>query len=527
MWEKVVLNLVSNAFKFTLEGEIAVRLRPVDGAAELAVRDTGTGIPEAELPRIFERFHRVEGSRGRTHEGTGIGLALVQELVKLHGGSVRAESTCGQGSTFTVTVPMGTAHLPADRIGAARTLGSTAVGAGAFVEEALRWLPDEETSRAFPSTVGNAREAFPPDAPASHPTALPRVDEAVASRRPRILWADDNADMRDYVRRLLGQRYDVEAVPDGEAALAAARRPPAGPGAVRRDDAAPGRLRPAGRACGPTPGPRTIPVILLSARAGEESRVEGLEAGADDYLVKPFSARELLARVGAHLEMNRPAEASRREQPAGETRAARIASTSCWSISDGFIALDRDWRYTTVNDRACESMGMSRDEILGRCIWDALPRYRRDAIRGGTAPRRRRAEAVGLRVLLSGAGPLVREPPLPVGGRPRRSSSPTSPSASGPRRPCGRARPASDMADQRPGGGLGHGPGGALHVRQRVVVPVHRHDARAEPGLRLAGVGPPRRSATGGGDVPGGERSPRGCSGWSTACGGTTGTTAG
>ena len=107
MWEKVVLNLVSNAFKFTLEGEIAVRLRPVGGAAELAVRDTGTGIPAAELPRIFERFHRVEGSRGRTHEGTGIGLALVQELVKLHGGSVRAESTCGRGSTFTVSVPMG------------------------------------------------------------------------------------------------------------------------------------------------------------------------------------------------------------------------------------------------------------------------------------------------------------------------------------------------------------------------------------------------------------------------------------
>ena len=172
MWEKVVLNLVSNAFKFTLEGEIAVRLRPGDGAAELAVRDTGTGIPEAELPRIFERFHRVEGSRGRTHEGTGIGLALVQELVKLHGGSVRAESTYGQGSNFVVSVPMGTAHLPADRIGAARTLSSTAVGAGAFVEEALRWLPDQETSRAFPSTVGNAREAFPPDAPAS-PTARP------------------------------------------------------------------------------------------------------------------------------------------------------------------------------------------------------------------------------------------------------------------------------------------------------------------------------------------------------------------
>ena len=163
MWEKVVLNLLSNAFKFTLDGELVVRLRPTGDAAELTVRDTGTGIPTEELPRVFERFHRIEGSRGRTHEGTGIGLALVQELVKLHGGSLRAESAVGEGSTFSVTIPLGMAHLPADRIGAPRTLGSTAVGAGAFVEEALRWLPDEETSRSFPSTVGNVPEAFPPE----------------------------------------------------------------------------------------------------------------------------------------------------------------------------------------------------------------------------------------------------------------------------------------------------------------------------------------------------------------------------
>src|SRR3712207_6779877 len=100
MWEKVVLNLVSNAFKFTLEGEIVVRLRAVEKAAELTVSDTGVGIPAEELPRIFERFHRVEAARRRTYEGTGIGLALVQELVKLHAGSIRAQSTYGQGSTF-------------------------------------------------------------------------------------------------------------------------------------------------------------------------------------------------------------------------------------------------------------------------------------------------------------------------------------------------------------------------------------------------------------------------------------------
>ena len=143
MWEKIVLNLISNAFKYTFEGEIAVEIQPsADGtAAMLQVRDTGTGIAAEELPRLFERFHRVEGARGRTHEGTGIGLALVQELVKLHGGSVGVESELGKGSTFTVSVPFGVAHLPRERIGAASALVSTATRADTYVEEAERWLP--------------------------------------------------------------------------------------------------------------------------------------------------------------------------------------------------------------------------------------------------------------------------------------------------------------------------------------------------------------------------------------------------
>ncbi len=151
MWEKIVLNLLSNAFKYTFEGEIEVSLRmelPSASAhqqcAVLTVRDTGIGIPADQMPRLFERFHRVEGSRGRTQEGSGIGLALVRELVKLHGGEVRAQSTFGEGSLFTVSVPLGKAHLPADRINATCTLTSTAVGAAPYVEEALRWLPNQE-----------------------------------------------------------------------------------------------------------------------------------------------------------------------------------------------------------------------------------------------------------------------------------------------------------------------------------------------------------------------------------------------
>jgi signal transduction histidine kinase len=134
MWEKIVLNLISNAFKFTLEGEIEVRLEAADGKARHTIRDTGVGIPTAELPRMFERFHRVPQTLGRTLEGTGIGLALVHELVKLHGGEVRVDSVLYEGSCFTITIPFGSSHLDPNHISADTGLSSTATGAAAFIE---------------------------------------------------------------------------------------------------------------------------------------------------------------------------------------------------------------------------------------------------------------------------------------------------------------------------------------------------------------------------------------------------------
>jgi signal transduction histidine kinase len=268
MWEKIVLNLVSNAFKFTFEGEIRVTLR-MEGDFVLEVRDTGTGIAADELPRVFERFRRIEGARSRTHEGTGIGLALVQELVKLHGGEVSVHSVEGSGSAFSVRIPRGQAHLPAERIGARAEGESTAAS---YAQEALGWL------------------------------AEPEAPEALAGHGARILLADDNADMRGYLKGLLAPRYEVEAVADGEAALAAARR--RRPDLVLSDVMMPA-LDGFGlvRALRADPALRGIPVILLSARVGEEARIEGLDSGADDYLQKPFSARELLARISARLEL--------------------------------------------------------------------------------------------------------------------------------------------------------------------------------------------------------------------------------
>ena len=292
MWEKVVLNLISNAFKFTFEGEIAVSIHRVGNMAELRVRDTGVGIPVEAIPRLFERFNRVPNTPSRTHEGSGIGLALVHELVKLHGGSVRAESVVGQGSTFFVGVPFGQDHLASGQMGGSRSLSSTAVGAKPFVEEALRWLPD---------SVAGSKETF-----SVHDELLPVPcpPASQAELRPRILVADDNSDMRQYLARLLSEQYEVETVANGRSALQFAHENP--PDLIVSDVMMPGldgfELLKALRAEEQT---RTIPVLLLSARAGEESRVEGIQAGADDYLIKPFSARELLARISGRLEIAR------------------------------------------------------------------------------------------------------------------------------------------------------------------------------------------------------------------------------
>jgi PAS domain S-box-containing protein len=290
MWEKVVLNLISNAFKFTLDGRIEVAVHADGTGAVLVVKDSGVGIPKAELSRVFERFHRVEGQRGRTHEGTGIGLALVQELVRLHRGEIRVESKAGHGTTFIVTVPFGRDHLPADRVQGSRPLASTAIGADAFVEEALRWLPSAQASGISETMVddlGSQTDTVPAD-----------------SQRSRVLIVDDNADMRDHLSRVLAKWWNVEAASDGLAALEAARQNT--PDLVLADVMMP-RLDGIGllSALRSDPDLADIPVILLSARAGEEARIEGLNVGADDYLVKPFSARELVARVRSHLSMSR------------------------------------------------------------------------------------------------------------------------------------------------------------------------------------------------------------------------------
>jgi PAS domain S-box-containing protein len=346
MWEKIMLNVLSNALKFTFEGTIAVRLREVHGGAELEVADTGIGIGEQDLPRIFERFHRVEGARSRSHEGTGIGLALVQELVRLHGGELRVQSRQGVGTSFFVRIPSGTAHLPKERIRAARTLERTAIGLGAYVQEALRWVSEPAIDSA-PPLVAQYAEVEP---------------------RERILVVDDNADMRDYVSRLLRERWDVETTNDGQAALERIRSNP--PDLVLTDVMMPGldgfALLRALRSDAYT---REIPVVLLSARAGDEATSDGLKAGADDYLVKPFTARELFVRIAARLTAVRVAR---------EASAQRANLYRAFMQAPFPVGIFRGPKHVVelANDATLRAWGKGPN-IMGRPLLEARPELRK------------------------------------------------------------------------------------------------------------------------------------------------------
>jgi signal transduction histidine kinase len=317
MWEKILLNLISNALKFTFEGRIRVSLASRDDQVVLTVEDTGTGIPADQLPHVFDRFHRVQGARARTVEGSGIGLALVHELVRIHGGSVAVKSTLEVGTTFTVTMPMReTPEVPEARF-AQTTVPRIKEVAAPFVEEALRWLPN-----AIP---WSSSASITPAPAATGPNETRSVG--------RVLVVDDNADMRDYLVRVIAPHWEVETAADGEIALAAARS--RRPDVILTDAMMPNldgfglvaRLR-------QIEDTADIPVIMLSARAGEESRIEGLQAGADDYLIKPFSARELLARVRVHLTL-----AQLRRGLLERAVEARRAAEDTTRAKDEFLAM--------------------------------------------------------------------------------------------------------------------------------------------------------------------------------------------
>ena len=352
MWEKIILNLLSNAFKFTFSGEIRVTLRQARDSAVLEISDTGVGVPAAELPRLFERFHRIAGQASRTYEGSGIGLALVQELVHLQKGVIEAVSAEGVGTSFVIKLPMATAISLEPAAGATENASDwpddSATRTGAYVQEALSWLPDDALLDAAP-------------APEDEQT------NRASGSRARILLVDDNADMRAYTARLLRADWLVETFADGEGALDAARTDR--PDLVVTDVMLPG-LDGFGllRALRADPHLADIPVIMLSARAGEEARIEGFDAGADDYVCKPFSGLELRARVRANLSL---ARLRREVLKSLEESQARLLGL--FEGAPGFMCLLRGPDHVFELANTSFTRLVERSDLIGKAVGEALP----------------------------------------------------------------------------------------------------------------------------------------------------------
>jgi PAS domain S-box-containing protein len=352
MWEKIVFNLLSNALKFTPAGRIDVRLRRTGAWLELTVADSGIGIGREDIGRVFERFYRSRHAAGRAAEGSGVGLALVEELVRLHGGQVSVHSELGQGATFTVAVPW----REAARGGPPRTVEGTVDLArrrrhAQFSDEVRSYGIGAELARAAASVAAPAEGAM------------------------RVVVVDDNRDVVRYIERLLGESCLVVPAYDAAGGLAAVRV--WAPDLVLVDVMMPGvdglelvrRIR-ADRAI------HTVSVLVLSARAGEEARLDALEAGADDYLAKPFSARELSARVRAHVQMARIRRAAIEQERVllREIAAVRHDLDSVLEgTSDAFVRVDRELRMVALNDAAVPR-GRERAALIGRPLAEVAPR---------------------------------------------------------------------------------------------------------------------------------------------------------
>jgi signal transduction histidine kinase len=366
MWEKIILNLVSNALKSTFEGEIRVAVHSVGEQVEISVSDTGTGISESDLPNLFQRFRRIDGARRRSHEGSGIGLALVQELVELHGGSINVKSAVGVGTEFTVSLPYGHEHLSRGQVVSNRQTEASLQGSSvAYVQEAMGWLSNGNRLKGEVAVVANVDDPR-------------KAGGASAGRKPVILLADDNADMREYVSSLLAGRFKLVEAGSGKTALAEAER--LLPDLVLTDVMMPDMdgfaLLAALRQNAAT---RSVPVIMLSARAGEEARIDGIDAGADDYLTKPFSARELLARVDAQLKLARVRKEAVEQQAALNlevSKAKRFAWEALEHIPDIFYTFDREFRFTYMNAIGAKLGQRLGRQLLGECIWDVGPELR-------------------------------------------------------------------------------------------------------------------------------------------------------
>jgi CheY-like chemotaxis protein len=333
MWEKIVFNLLSNAFKFTISGGITVSLFAREKYAVLKITDTGVGIPKEELPNLFQRFHRINSVQSRTHEGTGIGLSMIKELVKQLGGEISVESEINKGTSFEVHVPFGKMHIPHDQFGENKTEEEYLI-TNSFIEEAKGLLGEEINEKN--SNSGTSGDL--------------------------ILVVDDNADMRQHLKSLLAKTYRIETAANGMEALHKVKEKI--PSLILSDIMMP-ILNGADllREIKSNPVTKNIPVILLTARAGEESKIEGFEMGADDYLVKPFSSIELLSRIRTQLRVSSLKKTA-------EHNMYNVFNQAPVAIA---VFKGKDLICEFANDPYLEIVKKQKSSFIGKPLFDALP----------------------------------------------------------------------------------------------------------------------------------------------------------
>ncbi|WKN33300.1 ATP-binding protein [Porifericola rhodea] len=360
MWERIIFNLLSNALKFTFKGKISVRLFQEEDKVVLQVADSGTGIPAEELPHLFSRFHRIEGARSRTHEGSGIGLAMVSELAGLHAGSVEVESTEGAGTTFSIYLPVGKSHLPEEQIVENNSQAGSPLPHSYSPEEYLNWLDQQEINQ-FSATAQPGADVYE-NKYAEEPTA-------------RLLLVDDNADMRAYLSQILAEEYEVMSASNGQEAWKIIQKEL--PDLVISDVMMPvmngielvQKVR-------SQEVSRTIPVILLSARAGEDAQVEGIEAGADDYLTKPFSVNALKARVRTNLKLTRLYQALNKQEQEARSEAERQQARLLELFSQAPVAIGvlkgKEHIVEVANPAICQYWGRTAEELLDKPLFNVL-----------------------------------------------------------------------------------------------------------------------------------------------------------
>lgn len=337
MWEKIILNLLSNAFKFTFEGKIEVSVHDNENNVVVEIRDTGIGIPDKDITNIFERFKRIEGVKARSHEGSGIGLSLVQELVKLHNGTIDVKSQVGTGTTFTITIPKGYDHLPKTQIRKSSYIQSSSVDINAYKNEVEQWSKDDLFNISLDGMKDSGEE------------------------KPYIIVVDDNSDMRRYIKKLFSGRFEVLVASNGKKALELLNKRI--PELIISDIMMPEMngfelftsLK-------TNPATADIPVVIVSARTGEEAKLESLKIGIDHYLEKPFNANELIARVNSIIAAK---------------RAKRETESQIYNYfmdAPAFIALLKgpDHVFELCNERYRKLVGKDRD-IIGKPVLKALP----------------------------------------------------------------------------------------------------------------------------------------------------------